>query len=128
LPRDQVEDPQRLPGLPVDDHPVGRIFVESLVICDSLVPARLEGLDAQLGSALDRPIERVDPVERAILRAGTYELLYSPSVPPAAAINEAVDLAKSIGAEQGLRYVNRVLDRVARSAPSGRIGSDASTG
>jgi len=92
------------------------------------VPARLKELDAQLGSALDRPVERVDPVERAILRAGTYELLYSPSVPPAAAINEAVDLAKLIGAEQGHRYVNGVLDRVARNARSGRICADAPTG
>jgi N utilization substance protein B len=79
------------------------------------VPACLKGLDARLQPALDRPIERVDPVERAILRAGAYELLYIPSVPYRVVINEAVDLAKLLGAEQGHRYVNGVLDRLARS-------------
>jgi len=92
------------------------------------VPARLKELDAQLQPALDRPIERVDPVERAILRAGTYELLYTPSVPYRVAINEAVDLAKLLGAEQGHRYVNGVLDRVARSARGGEMGAEASAG
>jgi N utilization substance protein B len=79
------------------------------------VPACLKGLDARLQPALDRPIERVDPVERAILRAGAYELLYIPSVPYRVVINEAVDLAKLLGSEQGHRYVNGVLDRLARS-------------
>jgi len=91
------------------------------------VSARRKELDARLQSALDRPIERVDPVECAILRAGAYELLYSPSVPYRVAINEAVDLAKLLGAEQGHRYVNGVLDRVARGMRAGETGTDAST-
>jgi N utilization substance protein B len=92
------------------------------------VPAHLADLDACLKPALDRPIERVDPVERAILRAGVFELLYSPSVPFRVAINEAVDLAKLLGAEQSHRYVNGVLDRVARSVRSAELGGDASAG
>jgi len=92
------------------------------------VPAQLRELDARLEPALDRPITRVDPVERAILRAGTYELLYSPSVPYRVAINEAVDLAKLLGAEQGHRFVNGVLDRVARSVRSAEAGGDATAG
>jgi len=91
------------------------------------VPARRKALDARLQLALDRPIERVDPVECAILRAGAYELLYSPSVPYRVAINEAVDLAKLFGAEQGHRYVNGVLDRVARDMRGGETGTNAST-
>jgi len=79
------------------------------------VPANLEALDARLGPALDRSIERVDPVERAILRAGAFELLFSPQIPYRVAINEAVELAKRLGAAQGHRYVNGVLDRVARA-------------
>ena len=92
------------------------------------VPARLQELDASLQPALDRPIDRVDPVERAILRAGAYELLYSPSVPYRVAINEAVDLAKLLGAEQGHRYVNGVLDRVARNARGAETGRDEKRG
>ncbi|MCG6862409.1 MAG: transcription antitermination factor NusB [Chromatiaceae bacterium] len=92
------------------------------------VPAHLQELDACLQPALDRAIERVDPVERAILRAGAYELLFSPSVPYRVAINEAVDLAKLLGAEQGHRYVNGVLDRVARNARASETGAGASAG
>jgi len=91
------------------------------------VPARCKELDAHLQPALDRPIERVDPVECAILRAGAYELLYSPSVPYRVAINEAVDLAKLLGAEQGHRYVNGVLDRVACDMREEETGTNAST-
>jgi len=82
------------------------------------VPAQLKELDARLQPALDRPIERVDPVERAILRVGAYELVYSPQVPARAVINEAVELAKLLGADQGHRYVNGVLDRLARAVRS----------
>jgi len=87
------------------------------------VPVRREDLDAHLQPALDRPIGRVDPVECAILRVGTYELLYSPAVPYRVAINEAVDLAKLLGAEQGHRYVNGVLDRIARDARGAENGA-----
>jgi transcription antitermination protein NusB len=92
------------------------------------VPAKLQELDSRLKTALDRPVEQVDPVERAILRVGVFELLHSPSVPFRVAINEAVDLAKLLGAEQGHRYVNGVLDRVARSTRHGETGEDAADG
>jgi N utilization substance protein B len=78
------------------------------------VPEHLAEVDARLAPALDRAISQVDPVERAILRLGTYELVFCPSVPFRVAINEAVDLARLLGAEQGHRYVNGVLDHVAR--------------
>jgi len=87
------------------------------------VPAHLKDLDACLQPFLDRPIGRVDPVERAILRAGAFELLYSSSVPHPVAINEAVELAKLLGAEQGHRYVNGVLDRLARSQRGDETGA-----
>jgi N utilization substance protein B len=78
------------------------------------VPGNLGDIDGLLGPALDRPITQVDPVERAILRAAAYEILFCAGVPARVIINEAVDLAKLFGAEQGHRYVNGVLDRVAR--------------
>lgn len=91
------------------------------------VPAHQKDVDQCLQGALDRPIERVDPVERAILRAGAYELLYSTSVPYRVAINEAVDLAKLLGADQGHRYVNGVLDRVAKNARAAEAGGGAAS-
>ena len=52
-------------------------------------------------------------VDRIILRLATYELLWSGEVPPAVAIDEAVELAKSYGTEDSSAFVNGVLDRIA---------------
>lgn len=79
------------------------------------VPASLDKLDEALGSCLDRSLEAVDPVERAILRLGAYELIKHPEIPYRVVINEAVELAKTFGAEKGHRYVNGVLDKAARA-------------
>ena len=79
--------------------------------------SRREELDGRLSPLLDRPLERLDPVERAILRLGAFELLARLEVPWRAALNEAVELAKTFGAEQSHRYVNGVLDRLARDEP-----------
>lgn len=85
------------------------------------VPSNLNQLDAALGPCLDRSIESVDPVERAILRIGAFELLHQPDVPYRVVINEAVERAKVFGAEQGHRYVNGVLDKLARKVRSAEI-------
>jgi N utilization substance protein B len=79
------------------------------------VPASLDALDEALGDCIDRKLEAVDPVERAILRLGTYELIEHPEIPYRVVINEAVELAKTYGAEKGHRYVNGVLDKAARA-------------
>lgn len=92
------------------------------------VPARLAELDGRLQTALDRPILRVDPVERAILRAGAYELMYCPQVPARAILNEAIDLAKLLGADQGHRYVNGVLDRLAKELRPDELAGRAVAG
>ena len=86
-------------------------YFSELVRC---VPARLDELDQALGACLDRALESVDPVERAILRLGAYELIQHPEIPYRVVINEAVELAKTFGAEQGHRYINGVLDKLAR--------------
>ncbi|HIP52434.1 MAG TPA: transcription antitermination factor NusB [Chromatiales bacterium] len=82
------------------------------------VPKHLGTLDEQLREFLDRAIENVDPVERAVLRLGAYELIYRPEVPYRVVINEAVELAKTFGSEQGHRYVNGVLDKLAQKVRS----------
>ncbi len=78
------------------------------------VPSNLNELDGLSGAFIDRAIESVDPVERAILRMGTYELKNHPEVPYRVVINESVELAKIFGAEQGHRYINGVLDKLAQ--------------
>ncbi len=73
-------------------------------------------LDQAIGPCLDRPVSQVDPVEQAILRLGAYELLHRLEIPYRVVINEAVELAKTFGAEQSHRFVNGVLDRLAGTA------------
>ena len=72
-----------------------------------------EALDTLLTPLLDRPLDQVDPVERAILRLAGYELQHRLEIPLRVVINEAVELAKTFGAESGHRFVNGVLDQLA---------------
>ena len=78
------------------------------------VPGSLASLDASLSPHLDRSLESVDPVERAILRIGAFELARHPEIPYRVVINEAIELAKVFGGEQGHKYVNGVLDKAAK--------------
>ncbi|HYW91279.1 MAG TPA: transcription antitermination factor NusB [Gammaproteobacteria bacterium] len=81
------------------------------------------GLQDRIAPCLDRPVEQLDPVERAILLVGAFELRDRPDVPYRVAINEAVELAKVFGAQGSHLYVNGVLDRLAgtlRSMEKGR--------
>jgi transcription antitermination protein NusB len=77
------------------------------------VEARRAELDAGLAPFLDRDIERVDPIERAVLRLSAFELKYRPDVPYRVVLNEAVEVTKRFGSEQGHTYVNGVLDKLA---------------
>ena len=78
-------------------------------------------LDDQLGPLLDRPVKELDPVERAVLHIGLYELLYRPELPWRVVINESVELAKMFGAEQSYKFINGVLDKAARIIRSEEI-------
>jgi N utilization substance protein B len=58
------------------------------------------------------PVEKIAPVDRAILEIGIYELLYSKDVPPIVAINEGVEMAKSYGDTNSAKFINGVLSTV----------------
>ena len=70
-------------------------------------------VDALMADSLDRPMKEIDPIEMAILRMACYELVYRPDVPYRVVINEAIELAKTFGAEAGHKFVNGILDKVA---------------
>lgn len=72
-----------------------------------------DGLRALIAPHLDRPFERLSPVERAILYIGAFELRTHPETPFKVVINEAVELGKSFGAAEGHRFVNGVLEKIA---------------
>jgi N utilization substance protein B len=78
------------------------------------VPACVDELEATLEPLLDRKLSDLDPIERTLLRMGTFELAHRPDVPYKVVINEAVSLAKKFGATDGHKYINGVLDKVAR--------------
>lgn len=86
------------------------------------VPSCVDDLDGYLASVVDRPIDQLDPVERAILRIGVFELVHRADVPTKVVINEAVELAKTFGAEESHKYINGVLDKLAGTA---RCASEA---
>ena len=71
-------------------------------------------LDTLYAPALDRAVSGLDPVERAVLRIGVWELQQCPEIPVRVVINEGVEMAKRFGAEKSYRYINGVLDRMAR--------------
>ena len=73
-------------------------------------------LDAMLAPLLDRKLEALDQVELALLRLGTYELTQRIDVPFKVVIDEYVALARTFGGEESHRYINGVLDKIARRA------------
>lgn len=76
------------------------------------VSKEIETLDSELAFAVDRSLASVDPVESSILRLAVYEFIHRPDIPYRVVVNEAVELAKSMGGEQGHKYVNGVLDKM----------------
>ena len=87
------------------------------------VPARLDELDGLLGAHVDRPLDEIDPIERAILRIGAFELLTRLDIPYRVVLNEAVQLAKQFGGTDGHKYVNGILDKLARELRDTEIGA-----
>ena len=78
------------------------------------IPKNLVDIDQVLAEFVDRPIEKIDPVERAILRIGVYELLHRLDMPYKVILNEGINLAKCFGADGSHKYVNGILDKVAQ--------------
>jgi len=72
-----------------------------------------EVLSADLTPCLDRPIDQLSPVERAVLLVAAYELKNHVDIPYRVVINEAVEIAKTFGGADGYKYVNGVLDKLA---------------
>lgn len=78
------------------------------------IPANLQEIDADLIPYLDRPFETLDPIELTILRVAGYELKYSFDVPFRVVLHEAVELAKMFGSEDSYKFINSVLDKMAK--------------
>ncbi len=79
------------------------------------IPANIEKLDAIITPYLSRTINEIDPIELTILRMATYELQYNIEVPYKVIINEALELTKSFGATDSHKFVNGILDKLAKA-------------
>ena len=88
------------------------------------IPHMLSELDSLFDEHLDREKDDLGAVELALLRIGSYELSQRIDVPYKVAINEAVNLAKKFGATDSFKYVNGILDKVARQTRAIEIAAD----
>lgn len=107
------------------DHDMTKVDGEYFHELLHKVPAHLDELDAQIAPLLDRSIDEVDGVERAILRLGCYELAHRLDVPYRVVINESVKLAKTFGADQSHKYINGILDGVAKKLRAPEIAASS---
>jgi N utilization substance protein B len=77
------------------------------------VMSNMDQLNSEISNFIDRPIEKLSPIEHSILCISIYELIYDTTIPYKVAINEGVELAKTFGGIEGYKYINGVLDKVA---------------
>ncbi|GAB6066949.1 transcription antitermination factor NusB [Methylothermus subterraneus] len=106
----------------VEEHDLGEAQREYFAELLYGVVAHRATIDEALGRFADRAVEEIDPIERAILRLGAYELLYRKEIPYRAVLNEAINLAKAFGAtHKSYKYVNGVLDKLAHQVRAEEI-------
>ncbi|MBT3068454.1 transcription antitermination factor NusB, partial [Rhodoferax sp. U11-2br] len=87
-----------------------------------------EELDAQIQPVLDRPLAEISPIEHACMWIGVYEFAHCPDVPWRVVLNECIELAKEFGGTDGHKYVNAVLNSLARSLRAPEVAADRPSG
>jgi len=76
------------------------------------IPRLVEELDSSLAPFIDRDISLVDPIEKAVLRLAAYELIHHAEIPYRVVLNEAIELTRTFGSDNGYRFVNGILDKM----------------
>lgn len=89
------------------------------------IPASLEELQEAFIPFIDRAFDELDPIELSLLRLGSYELVKRIDIPYKVAINESVALAKKFGATDGHKFINGVLDKLARQVRTAEVDADS---
>lgn len=97
------------PELPQDAREYGTLLARKVL-------ERQEDLDARIAAAANNwDLERIAIVDKLIIRCAVAELMYMQDVPLKVAINEAVDIAKKFSTGDSSRFVNGVLDAIAKT-------------
>jgi N utilization substance protein B len=90
------------------------------------VLAHREEIDALITPVLQNfRLERLANVDRNILRLAVYELRHQPDVPAPVVLNEAIELAKSLGAGESGGFVNGILDQISKKIRPRQTGANA---
>ena len=84
----------------------------------TFITTHREELGNRLATVNNRKVSLLDPVERAILWIGAYEIDERPDIHPTVTINEAVELAKQFGAADSYKYINATLDKLGKQRKS----------
>ena len=88
------------------------------------VPKFLNEIDTAISQNIDRNLTEINPIELAVLRVATFELLKRLDIPYKVVIKEALNLAMSFGSSEGHKFVNGVLDKVAKQVRTVEIQSN----
>lgn len=97
----------------LDNQEMDRVDIEHFQLLFNGISHDVDAIDAELVDALDRPLADLDPIERNVIRLAAYEMKHCPETPVRVLINEGLEINKRFGADQGHKYVNGVLDKVA---------------
>ena len=102
----------------VQDEPMLRAYTEEIV---TGTKARSDAIDEVLSGYLKGwKMDRLSRVDRQILRLAVYEMIIRDDIPPKAALNEAIELAKHFGVEESGKFVNGVLGQLIKELDSVR--------
>lgn len=85
------------------------------------IPEQVEALEASISPFLDREVSGLNPIELTVLRIGAFELFHCPEIPYKVVLDESISLTKEFGSQDGHRYVNGVLNNLARQVRSVEI-------
>lgn len=96
------------------DNDMSKVDVDYFSELLHKVPANLTEIDNHIEEAIDRGFHELNPIELAVLRIAVYELIYRTDVPYKVIINEALQITKTFGSTEGFKYVNGVLDTLAK--------------
>lgn len=102
--------PEQIAGLPAE----ARAFALRLAVVTAAHVAEVDPLIAE--AAANWRLERMNVLDRIVLRLAVYELRHEPDTPPRVVINEALELARTFGTDDSVRFVNGVLDAIPRKS------------
>jgi transcription antitermination factor NusB len=90
-----------------------RVSVDEKV---QLVTANKEKIDEMIRTVVENYVpERINPVDRAILRLGAAEIMFDKEMPAPVAINEAIEISQKFASTDSSKFINGILDKISKT-------------